>query len=166
MPKICRFSTRTLNSLQDVIKYYNDARVINKENSPTFEIYIDVISKFPNQTIFAYCGYCSNPRLFDAKLKAKHYLRNNVKLLSVTRNNLLTQRIGNKFTKFSVDYTRHGRVYDLKDPDMVINDFIENVTRPVLSGENGQFRFLCSFFDQSVSELHGRRLYTNFCFTT
>ena len=48
MQQSCRFCTRSLNSLQDVIEHYNDAHRINKENSPTFESEIDVISKDPN----------------------------------------------------------------------------------------------------------------------
>ena len=82
-----------------------------------------------------------------------------VKLLSVTRNNLLIRRVGNTFIEFSTDYTRHGRVYGFKDADMVINDFIENVVRPVLSDENDETD------EKSAIELHGRRLYANFCFT-
>ena len=42
---------------------------------------------------------------------------------------------------------------------MVINDFIENVVRPVLSDENDETD------EKSAIELHGRRLYANFCFT-
>ena len=166
MQQSCRFCTWILNSLQDVIQHYNDVNIINKENSPTFESYIDVISKDPNQTIFEYCEYCSNPPSFDAKLKAEHYLRKHLKLLYVTRNNLLIRRVGNKFIEFSIDYTRHGRVYDFKDPDKVRNGFIENVARLVLSGENGKFRLVCCLVNQSAVELHGRRLYTNSCFTT
>ena len=47
---------------------------------------------------------------------------------------------------------------------MVINDFIENVARPVLSGENDEIRFVCCIANQSPIELHGRRLNTNFGF--
>ena len=166
MQQSCRFCTRSLNSLQDLIEHYNDAHGINKENSPTFESYINIISKGPKQAIFEYCEYCSNPPFFDAKLKAEHYLRKHVKLLSATRNNLLKRRVGNKFIEFSIDYTRHGRVYDFKDPDKVINDFIENVARLVPSGEIGEFRLVCCIVNQSAVELHGRRLYTNSCFTT
>ena len=85
------------------------------------------------------------------KLKAEHYLRKHVKLLSVTRNNVLIRGVGNKFIEFSIDYTRHGRVYDFKEPDKVVNDFI---------------RLLCCMVNQSAVKLLGRRLYTNSCFTT
>ena len=104
MQQNCRFCTRSLNSLQDVMGHYNDAHRINKENSPTLESYLVVLSKDPNQASFEYCEYCSNPLLFDAKLKAEHYLRKHIKLLSVTRNNLLIRRVGNKFIEFSIDY--------------------------------------------------------------
>ena len=85
------------------------------------------------------------------KLKAEHYLRKHVKLLSVTRNNFLIRRVGNKFIEVSIDYTRQGRVYDFKEPDKVVNDFI---------------RLLCCMVNQSAVELLGRRLYTNSCFAT
>ena len=142
MQQSCRFCTRSLNSLQDVIEHYNDLHEINKENCPMFESYVDVISKDPSQFIFEYCEYCSNPPFFDAKLNAEHYLRKHVKLLSVTRNNLLIRRVGTKFIEFSIDYIRHGRVDDFKEPEKVINDFIENVARLVPSGENGEFKLI------------------------
>ena len=166
MQQSCRFCTRSLNSLQDVIEHYNDAHEINKENCPTFESYVDVISKDPNQVIFEYCEYCSNPPFFDAKRNAEHYLRKHVKLLSVTRNNLLMRRVGTKFIEISIDYIRHGRVDVFKEPDKVINDFIQNVARLVPSGENGEFKLIYCIVNQSAVELHGRRLYTNSCFTT
>ena len=110
MQQNCRFCTRTLNSLQDVMEHYNDAHRINKENSPTLESFLVALSKDPNQASFEYCEYCSNPLLFDAKLKTEHYLHKHVKLLSVARNNLLIRRVGNKFIEFSINYNRLGRV--------------------------------------------------------
>ena len=142
MQASCHFCTQSFNCLQDVIKHYNDAQGINKENSPTFESYIDLISKYPKQATFEYYEYCSNPSVFDAKLKAEHYLRKHVKLLSVTRNNLLIQRVGNKFIEFSIDYTHHGSVYGFKDPSKVITNFTENIARLVRSGEIGEFRLV------------------------
>ena len=56
--------------------------------------------------------------------------------MSVTRKNLLIQRVGN------IDYSRRGRVFDFKDPEKDINDLIENVARLVSSGENGEFRLV------------------------
>ena len=134
MQQSYRFYISSLNSMQDVTEHYNDAHGINKENSPLFERYIDVISKELNQAIFKYCEYCSNAPFLDAKLKAEHYLHKRVKPLYLTRNNLLIRRVGNKFKEFSIDYTRHGRVYDFGDPDKVTNDFIEIVVLLVPSG--------------------------------
>ena len=81
---------------------------------------------------------------------AGQYLRKHVKLLTVTRNNLLIQRVGN------IDYSRHGRVFDFKDPEKDINDLIENVARLVSSGENGEFRLVCCVVNQSSIKLYGR----------
>ena len=55
MQQNCRFCTRSLNSLQDVMEHYNDAHRINKENSPTLESFLVVLSKDPNQASFEYC---------------------------------------------------------------------------------------------------------------
>ena len=86
----------------------------------------------------------AQPSFFDVKLKAEHYLRKHLKLLSVNRNNLLIRRVGNKFMEFSIDYTRHGKIYNFKNPEKVINDFIENVARVVPPpNENGEFRLVC-----------------------
>ena len=127
---------------------------------------MDVISREPSQAIFECWEYCCSPPFFDAKLKAEHYLRKHVKLLSVNRNNLLTAGVSKKSKEFSIDYTRHGRVYDFKDPDKVINDFIKNLARLVPSGQNGEFSLICCIGNQSVVELHVTRLYTNSCLTT
>ena len=67
--------------------------------------------------------------------------------------------------EFNIDYKRHSNVYDFKNPDKVIGDFIENVARH-LSEAEGEFRLICCIVNQSVVELHGRGLYTNSCFTT
>ena len=51
------------------------------------------------------------------------------------------------------------------NPDKVINEFMENVAR-IIPKANGEFRLVCCIVNQSAVELHGRRLYTNSCFTT
>ena len=62
-------------------------------------------------------------------------------------------------------YTHHGKVYDFKDPDKIIDNFTENVARLVPKAKD-EIRLICCIVNQSVTELHGRRLYTNSCFTT
>ena len=49
-----RFCTQALNSVQRISEHYNDVHGINKENSPMFESYTDVISKDPSQDSFEY----------------------------------------------------------------------------------------------------------------
>ena len=78
-----------------------------------------------------------------------------MKLLSVNRKNLLIRRVGNKFIEFSTDYSRHGRIYNFKNLEKVINDFIENVARVVPTNEIGDFRFVCCIVNQSAVELRG-----------
>ena len=109
---------------------------------------------------------CSSPPFFDVKLKTEHYLCKHVKLLSVNSNNLLIQRVGNKFIEFSIDYTWHGKIYNFNNPEKFIDDFIENVAHVVPTNKNGKFRLICCIVNQSAVELHGRQLYTNSCFAT
>ena len=70
--KRCRICTRTLDSTQDNISHYNDVHSISKENSPTFESYIDAISR-EQMLVVEYCKYCNSSPFFDLKLKAEHY---------------------------------------------------------------------------------------------
>ena len=90
-------------STQDIISHYNDVHGTNKENSPTFESYIDVISR-DQMFVVEYCEYCNSTLFFDLKLKAEHYLRKHLKLLPVGRENLMIRKVGDKFTEFSIDY--------------------------------------------------------------
>ena len=58
--------------------------------------------------------------------------------------------------EFAIDYKRNSNVYDLKNPDKVIGDFIEYVSRHLPETE-GEFRLICCIVNQSAVELHGRR---------
>ena len=137
-----RFCSLSLNSVQEVLDHYNDNHGINKDNSPTFERHIDAISKDTPQMFVGYCEYCNSPPFFDLRVKAEHYFRKHLKLLPASANNKLIRKVGDRFMEFSIDYTRHGKIYDFKDPDKIINDFIENVTRLVPEA-NGDFRLIC-----------------------
>ena len=41
----------------------------------------------------------------------------------------MIRKAGDKFTEFSIDYLPHGKVYNFKDPEKVLNDLIDNVAR-------------------------------------
>ena len=155
----CRFCNRTLDSTQDIISHYNDVHSIKKENSPTFENYIDAISR-DQMFVVESCEYCNSPPFFNLKLKAKHYLCKHLKLLPVGRENLMIRKVGDKFIAFSIYYSWHGKVYNFKDPEKVLNDSTDNVTRGIPEA-NGEFRLVYCIVNQSAVELHGRRLYTN-----
>ena len=75
MQQRCRFCSRSLNSVQEVLDYYNDYHGFNKDNSSTFESYIDAIRRDAPQMFVEYCEYCNRPPLFDLRVKAEHYLR-------------------------------------------------------------------------------------------
>ena len=103
---------------------------------------------------------------FDLEVKARHYLRQNLKLLVASKKDMLIRKIENKFVEFSVDYNRHSEAYDFMNPNKVILEFIENVVRLCILEANGEFRLVFCIIRQSVVELYGRRLYINSCFTT
>lgn len=159
----CRFCSQSLKSLQEVLDHYKERHGINKGNSSIFENYIDAISRNAPQMFVEYCEKIH--RFFDLRVKAEHYLHNHLKLLPASRNDMLIRRVGDKFIEFSIDYTQHSNIYDFKNPGKVIGDFIENVAHLVLD-VNGEFRLICCIVNQSATELHGKRLYTNSCFTT
>lgn len=64
-----------------------------------------------------------------------------------------------------MDYKCHSNLYDFKNPDKVIGDFIQNVGGYIPEVE-GKFRLTCCIINQSVTILHARKLCTNFCFST
>ena len=164
MPQGCRFCTQNLNAVQDIIRHYNDVRGINKDNFPTLESYFDVISKDPTKFFVEHCEYCTGSPFFDLNLKAEHYLRRHLKLLYVGREALLIRKIGDKYIEFSNGYSRHGKLYDFKDPENVLSDFIANVAR-VIPDANGKFCLVSCIVKQTAVELYGRTMDTNSCFT-
>ena len=72
MQQGCHFCTQNLKSVEDIIRHYNDVHGFNKDNSPTFESYIDVISKDPTKLFVEHYKYCTEPPLFDLNFKAEH----------------------------------------------------------------------------------------------
>ena len=50
------------------------------------------------------CKYCNGPQFTDPKIKARHYLVRQLKLLSTNQDNLLIRRTGNRFIEFSIDF--------------------------------------------------------------
>ena len=165
MQQGCHFCTQNLKSVQDIIRHYNDVHGFNKDKSPTFESYIDVISKDPTKFFVEHYKYCTEPPLFDLNFKAEHCLCKHLKLLSVGRENLLIRKISNKDIEFSIDYTHHGKPYDFKDPEQILSNFIENVAR-VIPDASGEFRLVSCIVNQSAVELYRRIMYTNSCIMT
>ena len=141
---------------------------IRSDNSPTFDSYVVAISIDSNhstQMFVEFCEFSKSPPFFDLKKKAEHYLQKHLKLLRATRNDILIRKIGDKFIELSIDYRRHMNLYDFKNPDKVIYDFIENVSRHINEAES-EFRLICCIINQTATETHGRKLYMNDCFTT
>ena len=104
------------------------------------------------------CEYCCRT-FFDVKLKAKHFLRKHLKL-DGNNNNILIQRIGNRFIEFSIDYDRFKNVCDFFDAGKIIGSFIEAVARKT-PDEEGEFRTVFSIMNQSAAEIEGKRIYSN-----
>ena len=85
MNKQCRFCSCSLKSVEDVVDHYR--RAIKTDNSPTFEKYVDTITRHsyrPRQMFVKFCKFGSNPPFFDLKEKAKHYIQEHIRLLPVS----------------------------------------------------------------------------------
>ena len=166
MNKQCRFCSCSLKSVEDVVDHYR--RAIKTDNSPTFEKYVDAITRHsyrPRQMFVEFCKFCSNPPFFDLKEKVEHYLQEHLRLLTVSKNDILIRKIGDKFIEFSIDYSRHSNLYDFENPNKVIKDFIDTASRYILEVE-GELRLICCMVNQSNVETNGRKIYTQACFTT
>ena len=66
---------------------------------------------------------------------------------------MLIRKIGDKHIEFSIDYTPHSKLYDFKDPEKVLSDFIENVAR-VIPDANGELCLVACIVNQSAIELY------------
>ena len=123
-----RFCPWNLRSLQEVLDHYKENHGIRSDNSPTFDSYVDAISRDSNtstQMFVEFCEFCKSPQFFHLKKKAEHYLQKDLELLPAPRNDILNRKIGDKFIKFSISYRRHMSLYDFKNPDKVIYNFRE-----------------------------------------
>ena len=112
-----------------------------------------------------FCEFCSNPRFFDLKEKAEHYLQEHLRLLPVSKNDILIRKIGDKLIEFRIDYSRHSNLYDFENPNKVIENFVDTASRHIPEVE-GEFRLICCIVNQSNVETNGRKIYTQACFTT
>ena len=90
-----------------------------------------------------FCKFCSNPPFFDLKEKVEHYLQEHLRLLTVSKNDILIRKIGDKFIEFSIHYLRHSNLYDFENPNKVIEDFIDTASRHILEVE-GEFRLFAA----------------------
>ena len=124
-----------------------------------------MISRDLGEFFVEQCEYCTRPPFLDPRAKAEHYLRRHLKLLSVNKDKFIIRKICEKYIEFSIDYARFGKVYNFKNLGKVLNEFIDNVAR-VIADANDEFRLICCIVNQSAVESHGRRLFTNSCFTT
>ena len=112
-----------------------------------------------------FCEFCNNRPFFDLKLKVKHYLQKHLSLLPVGRNDILIREIGDKFIEFSIDYSCQSKLYDFKNPDKVIEYFIDTASRhiPEVAGE---FRLICCIVNQYNVEANGQKIFRHACFNT
>ena len=168
MNQQCCFCFRSLKSVEDVVDRYKESHGIKTDNSPTFEKYVDSISRHsyrPRQILVEFCEFCSNPPFFDLKKKAEYFLQEHLRLLPVTKNDILIRKIGNKFIEFSIDYLRHSNLYNFESPNKAIEDFIDTGSRHIPEVD-GEFRLIGCIVNQSNKETNGRKIYTQDCFTT
>ena len=100
------------------------------------------------------CKYCDKT-FFEGKLHVKHFLRKHLKL-NGNNNNILIQRICNRFIEFSIEYDPFKNVYDFFDPDEITDSFIEAVARKI-PDEEGEFKKRFSIMNQSAAEIEDER---------
>ena len=92
-------------------------------------------------------------------------MQEHIRLLPVSKNEILITKIGDQFIEVSIDYSRHSNLYDFENPNKVIKDFIDTASRYILEVE-GELRLICYMVNQSNIETNGRKIYTPACFTT
>ena len=154
-----------LSSEDDIVNHYKQQHEITRENSPAFNSYVDSLQGDPLEFFIEKCSYC-HVFLFDAWLKSRHILKKHLKILNTSQvNNMIVRRIGNWFIEFSVDYHRFSKVFEFSNPEKIIFDFIENVSRKIRDA-NGEFCLICCIVNQSPLEIEGRKIDTNSCFKT
>ena len=88
-----------------------------------------------------------------------------MKLLTVNRDKLIIRKIGEKYIEFSIDNARFDKVYNFKNLEKALNEFIDNVAC-VIPDASDEFCLVYCIVNQSAIESHGRRLFMNSCFTT
>ena len=158
MVENCGFCSRSLNSIPEFIDHYSNSHKTTKDNSPVFKSYVDLLTKPSSQFFMAGCEYCGKI-IFDAKQKAKRYLRKHLKL-NGNNNDLLIRRIDNKFIEFTINYDRFKNSYDFFTPDKIIASFIQAVVNKI-PDEEGEFRTVFSIMNQSATQIEGKRIYSN-----
>ena len=123
MNQQCRFCSRSLKSVEEVVDHYKESHGIKTDNSPTFDSYVDAITRHsnrPRQIFVEFCEFSKRRPFFDLKTKAEHYLQEHLQILPVSRSDILIRKIGGKFIEFSIDYSRHSALYHFKNPGKVI----------------------------------------------
>ena len=70
-----------------------------------------------------------NKFFHDNRTKAKLLVKQHLKLFGSTVNDLLIRRLGSRLIEFSIDYVRFSSVYDFKNPDRIIRNFINRISR-------------------------------------
>ena len=101
---------------------------------------------------------------YDNRTKAKHLVKKHLKLFDSNVNDLLIRHAGSRFIEFSIYYTRFGSVFSFKDPDSIIRNFINRVSRE-LADRKDEVRLLFSIANQFAVEIEGRCIFTNTLFT-
>ena len=157
------FCPAVLESVKNVRDHYKDVHNITDSN-PVFDRYLQNLSSNSVVLLTSQCDF-SNRFFHDNGNKAKHLVKKLLKLFDSNVNDLLIRRVGSRFIEFSIVYACLGSVYNFKDPDSIIRNFINRVSRG-LGDREGEFRLVFSITNQSAVEIEGRRIFKNAFFTT
>ena len=123
----CSFCPAVLKGAKNFRDHYKDVHNITGSN-PVFDRYLENLSSNSVVLLTSQCDFC-NKFFHDNRTKAKHLVKKHLKLFRSNVNDLLIRRVGSRFLEFGIHYARFGSVYNFKDPDCIIRNFIHSLKR-------------------------------------
>ena len=96
MSEKCNFCSRVLSSEDDIVNHYEQEHKITRENSTTFESYIDSLLIDPLEFFVEKYNYYDE-FFFDVRSRSIHILKNHLKMLNTAQvDNMIVKRIRNR----------------------------------------------------------------------
>ena len=159
----CCLCPTVSESIENVRDHHKDVHNIT-DSTPVFDGYLENLSSNSVVLLTSQHDFC-NKFFHGNRTNAKHLVKKHLKLFESNVNDLFIRRVSSRFIEFSIDYARFGSVYNSKDPDSIVRNFINRVSREQGDRE-GEFRLVFLITNQSTVEIEGRHIFTNAFFTT